>query len=175
MAKLAFTKLGLKIPNDINTLIINEQTIEVKNYLPIQDKLEIMTNAMTLENTYNNNRFLNFPMLKMFIDLEFIYAYTNINFTEKQKEDFVKTYDLLKSNDVINKIIGLVEDEYYYILNETIESAEAAYDYTNSIYGILDSLQTDYSNLNLNAADIQQKLADPENMDLLKQVLTKLG
>lgn len=41
--------------------------------------------------------------------------------------------------------------------------------------GILDTISQDYSNLNLEASAIQEKLADPENMTLLKSVLSKLG
>ena len=41
--------------------------------------------------------------------------------------------------------------------------------------GILENISTDYSNLNLDASAIQQKLADPENMELLRSILSKLG
>ena len=41
--------------------------------------------------------------------------------------------------------------------------------------GILDNVVNDYSNLNLDASEIQKKLADPDNMALLKDVLAKLG
>ena len=36
-------------------------------------------------------------------------------------------------------------------------------------------LNNDYSNLDLDATNIQSKLADPKNMEFLKSVLTKLG
>ena len=52
---------------------------------------------------------------------------------------------------------------------------KAIYTYRNSVLGILESISQDYSALNLDATEIQQKLADPDNMALLKQVLTKLG
>ena len=41
--------------------------------------------------------------------------------------------------------------------------------------GILENISADYSNLNLDATEIQNKLADPNNMALLKDVLAKLG
>ena len=49
------------------------------------------------------------------------------------------------------------------------------YNYRNSVMGILDNVVNDYSNLNLDASEIHSKLADPENMALLRQVLDKLG
>jgi hypothetical protein len=42
MAKIAFTKLGLKPNKEIKTIVWNEQTIEVMQYLPVNDKLELM-------------------------------------------------------------------------------------------------------------------------------------
>ena len=52
---------------------------------------------------------------------------------------------------------------------------EEFYKYHNSVLGILDNIQADYSNLNLEATEIHNKLADPDNMAFLKDVLTKLG
>ena len=52
---------------------------------------------------------------------------------------------------------------------------EQTENYRNSIFGIIDTVSADYSNLNLDASNIQKTLADPSNMELLKQVLTKLG
>ena len=175
MAKLAFTKLGLKKNEEVFNIVFNNQNIEVKKYLSIQDKLDIIGNAINLEKEYNNNSFLNIPLLIMLIDLEIVYAYTNLSFTEKQKEDITKLYDLMESNGFINLLKENIQEEYSYILNHTIECAKLSYDYNNSAYGLLDSLQNNYDNLNLDANSIQQKLADPENMDLLRQVLAKLG
>lgn len=63
MAKLAFSKLGLKLDNSIEQIDFNNQVVEVKKYLPIQDKLDIIGNSINLEKEYNNNSFLNIPLL----------------------------------------------------------------------------------------------------------------
>jgi hypothetical protein len=105
-----------------------------------------------------------------------MYAYTNINFTEKQKEDPAKLYDLLTSSGLVAEIIDLIpEEESSEIINGVTNSIKSIYDYHNSVMGILEAVTTDYSNLNLDASEIQKKLGDPENMALLKQVLAKLG
>jgi hypothetical protein len=65
--------------------------------------------------------------------------------------------------------------EFEELLNTIALSVDAIYSYQNSILGILDSINTDYSNLNFDATEIQKKLADPENMELLKGILAKLG
>ena len=53
-------------------------------------------------------------------------------------------------------------------------TAEHFYKYRNSVYGVLDALNTDYNNLNLDAEAIREKIADPNSLELLKKVLTKL-
>lgn len=45
--KPTFTKLGLKINNTVKTIIIGDQEIEVKQYLPVNNKLEIIGNVIS--------------------------------------------------------------------------------------------------------------------------------
>ena len=52
---------------------------------------------------------------------------------------------------------------------------EQSVEYQNSIFGIITTLTTDYSNIGLELTDLQEKISNPENMKLLKDVLTKLG
>lgn len=174
MAKVSFTKLGLKLNQDVYTVNFNGQDIEVKLYLPVNEKLELISNVINLSADENN--FANPVKVNLFTALEIIFAYTNINFTDKQKEDPAKLFDILTSTGFVNEILNAIPDEE---LNELIDgvwdSIDAVYTYRNSVMGILDIVSTDYSNLNLDATEIQKKLADPNNLDLVRDVLTKLG
>lgn len=174
MAKVSFTKLGLKKNEEIGILHINEQDIEVKQYLPINEKLELISSV--INSAADENNFSNPVKENVFLTLEILYHYTNINFTDKQKEDPVKLYDLVVSSGLVNKVTDLIpEEELDEVINGVAQSVKAIYTYRNSALGILESISQDYSNLNLDATEIQQKLADPDNMALLKQILTKLG
>ena len=177
MAKIAFSKLGLTKDklDEFQTVEFNDQTVEVKQYLPIAEKAELISRV--LNNSVDDDAgYYNNLKLDMWLALEIVYAYSNINFTEKQKSDPMKLYDLLSSNKLLNLIIGLVpESEFYYLTKVTHELATAIYTYRNSALGILDSIGRDYSNLNLDATEIQKKLADPDNLTLLKNVVEKLG
>lgn len=174
MAKLPFTKLSLKNNNEIKIINYNNQIIEVKQYLPINTKLELISNV--INSSMDNNNFSNPVKEYLFLHLEIVENYTNIAFTDKQKEDPCKLYDLLKSNGILDLIIqNIPENEYDDLRIDTDLCSKAIYDYRNSVMGILEVISTDYSNLNLDATEIQKKLADPENMALLKEVLTKLG
>lgn len=174
MAKVSFTKLGLKINQDIVYLDFNEQSIEIKQYLPVNDKLELISNVINAAHEENN--FANPVKISVFTTLEIMYAYTNINFTDKQKEDPTRLYDMLVSSGLVSEVISMIpEAEYQEILRGVADSVAAVYTYQNSIMGILDTISADYSALNFDATEIQKKIGDPDNMALLKQVLTKLG
>ena len=174
MAKVSLTKLGLKVNQDIKNIEFNEQIIEIKQYLPINEKLELISSV--INSAADENNFSNPVKENVFLTLEILYHYTNINFTDKQKEDPVKLYDLVVSSGLVNKVVDLIpEEELNEVVNGVAQSVKSIYTYRNSVLGILESISQDYSALNLDATEIQQKLADPDNMALLKQVLTKLG
>lgn len=175
MAKLAFSKLGLKFQDEIKTLEWGEQVIEIKQYLPLEKKLELIGDVINRSWDPNAN-FYNPCQYEVLISFEMVKAYTNITFTEKQEKDFYKTYDLLDSNDLITKILDIIPaNEYNFIKCGVINTIKAIYEYDHSAYGILDNIKNNYNNLDLDATTIQQKLADPNNMDFLKEVLAKLG
>ena len=174
MAKIPFTKLQLKKKNEVKEFTYNDQVITVKQYLPIQDKLALI--GQVINSAADEYNFANPVKLDMYLALEIIYNYTNLSFTEKQKEDIVKLYDLLEENEIFDKVIELIPEEEYTTLWEgVVEISENIYNYQTSVLGILDTVSRDYSNLNLEATDIQKKISDPNNLELLKSVLTKLG
>ena len=174
MSRVPFTKLGLKKVEDTKNITICDQVIEVKQYLPISDKINIITNV--IENSADDNNFANPVKVEVFANLEIMYAYTNISFTDKQKGDPTKLYDLLEENGIIAEVIAAIpENEYALLLGWIDETIEAFYTYRNSVMGIMEQISEDYSNLSLDATEIQQKLADPQNLELLKNVMTKLG
>ena len=174
MAKIGFTKLGLKKLDEIKTIEIGENTIEVKQYLPVNEKLGLIERVVNLSQDENN--FPNPIKIDVIGSIEMIAAYTNITFTEKQKEDIGKLYDLLEENGIIDKIIAAIpEIEYEFLINGIDKTIDAVYGYRNSALGILDVIKTDYSNLDLEATEIQQKLNNPEALATVKEVLDKLG
>lgn len=174
MAKIAFSKLKLVKKDDVKTITINDIEIEVKQYLPVSEKIDIVTNV--LNNSQSENNFANPIHVEVYSNLEIIYAYTNLNFTDKQKETPDKLYDLLEQNGVINAVIEAIPQLEYELLIDWIkETIESYYTYRNSALGILDQISTDYSNLKYDATEIQEKIADPNNLMLLKDIVTKLG
>ncbi len=174
MAKVSFVKLGLVKNQEVKNVEWGEYSIEVKQYLPINEKLNLISNVINL--AHDENNYSNPVKVDVYTALEIMYAYTNINFTDKQKEDVTKLYDLIVSSGLYTKILEAIpNNEYCNLINAIKKSIDAIYAYQNSVMGVLDTVTSDYNNLNLNASEIQKKLADPENMDLLRDILSKLG
>ena len=175
MAKVAFTKLGLSKNQEVKNLNWNEQNIEVKQYLPISEMLDIVASIVNRAHDGESN-FSNPIKVDIYTTLEILFNYTNINFTDKQKEDVLKLYDLVINSGLYNEIVKLIpEEEYDRLIAAIDKTITAVYAYQNSVMGVLDTISQDYSNLSLDATDIQSKLADPQNMEFLKSVITKLG
>lgn len=174
MAKVAFSKLGVKTNQEVKTITWNDQTIEVKQYLPVNNKLELISRVINLSADENN--FANPVKVDIYFAIEVVDAYTNISFTEKQKEDVCKLFDSITSSGLFTAVKEAIpveeHDNLYYAMNGCVS---AVYNYKNSVMGILENVTTDYDNLNLDASAIQQKLADPQNLELLKGVMAKLG
>lgn len=175
MAKVSFSKLGLKKKNEtVKVQLTDDIEVEVLQYLPINDKLNII--AAVLNGSADQNNFANPVKIEVIGTIEMIKAYTNLSFTEKQLEDIPKLYDLMEQNDIINKIMSAIPTvEYEFIINGIDNTIQSYYNYRNSVFGILDTISQDYSNLDFDAQKIQKEIGDPENLELLRSVLTKLG
>jgi hypothetical protein len=176
MAKVSFSKLGLKSVNtEVKTVDFNEQTIEVKQYLPIQEKLDLISRVLNLAHDQDNN-FSNPVKRSVLLTLEIMYAYTNINFTDKQKEDPAKLFDLLDGSGLVDVVFEAIPQYELNTLEDGVkETTEAFYKYQNSILGLLDTMKQDYSDLDFDIAKLQEGIQNPEMVGFLKDVLTKMG
>lgn len=174
MPKIGFTKLGLKPNNEIQYIEFNEQIIEVKQYLPVEEKLELITNVLELSHDQNN--FSNPVKVSVYTTLEIIEKYTNVNFTEKQKENPTKLYDLLVGNGFAAAVIKAIpEPEYDEILTGIKQTIKSVYKYQNSVMGVLEAISQDYNETSFDITKLQQEISNPENLTLLKDIMTKLG
>lgn len=172
--KPTFAKLGLKLENNIKTIVINDQEIEVKQYLPINDKLDLIATVINL--SMDDNNFANPVKVQVYTKLEIIFRYTNLSFTDKQKEDLVKIYDLLESNHIFDLIIAEIpESEYKYIYESTEKCVKEIYAYSNSIMGVLERLSADYSQTSFDIDALKTKLENIGDVSLLQDIVDKLG
>lgn len=175
MAKVPFTKLKCKINENEIPVQIGEETIFVKQYLSIQDKLGLIGRVVEFAHEQDNN-FSNPVKAGVYRDLEIVFTYTNISFTDKQKEDLPKLYDMLYSSGVIKAIIdNIPQDEYMSIVCGINDSVEAIYKYQNSALGILDGIKNNYSETSFDVAKLQDAVKDISDTPLVKEIMPLLG
>ena len=131
MAKVSYASLKLKTKTDVKTFDYEGSTIEVLQYLPFEDKYSLI--MITLQNALEEGIY-NPLRLDMYFHLFLVYLYTNITFTDKQREDELKLYDTLHSSGFIAKMLEHISEVEYntlYIYLE--ETAECLVEYKNTL------------------------------------------
>ena len=165
MTKVSYTSLKLKTNTSIKTIDFNDLKIEVLQYLPVSDKYDMLniTLQKSKEGTIYN------PLKKdMFFHLHLVYLYTNINFTEKQREDEAKLYDNLMSSGLLTTIIeNIPEEEYDMLYTYLVELEEVILNYKNTIGGIIQDV---INSLPVQAGEMQ-KIVDNFDPEKLQRVL----
>jgi len=108
--KVSYANMKLKVNTSVKTFDFCGQKVEVLQYLPAQDKYDLL--MVTLQKSLENGAYNEFK-LNLYFELNLVYMYTNISFTEKQREDEFKLYDTLKSNGFYELFFQAInEDEY---------------------------------------------------------------
>ena len=179
MAKVPFSKLQAAVNSGECTASYRNKAgeeiqYEVKQYLPLADKASLVERIVN--QSVDDNGFYNPMRVKLFMTLEVMYAYTNLSFTEKMKEDPFKLYDILVSTGIFSDVIAIINEKEWPEIQENVwTSIKNIYDFRNSAMGILSFIASDYSEVEMDARNIQELLNDPTSLDMLKQVVTKLG
>lgn len=179
MAKVPFSKLQAKVDggatrNSYYNLAGEEIYYEVKHYLPIEEKLELVSRI--INQSIDDNGFYNPMRVKLYMVLEITYAYTNLSFTEKMKEDPFKLYDILVSTGIFTDIIDVIREKDWSEIQDNVwTTIKNIYNYKNSVMGILENIANDYNNLNFDLEEIQKNISNPENLTLLKEIIDLSG
>lgn len=146
----------------------------VKHYLPFSEKLELVSRV--INQSIDDNGFYNPMRIQLFLTLEVVYAYTNLSFTDEMKEDPFSLYDILVSTGIFIDIVNAIWEKDWEDLQKNVqESIKSIYKYKNSVMGILDTVSSDYSNLNLDITELTNKLTNASNLSTIKEVMEKLG
>lgn len=174
MAKIPFSKLGIKPNNEIVILPWENYNIEIRKYLPMVEKATLISNVINL--SADDNGYYNPLKIKVYLTLEVMFAYTNLTFTSKMREEALKTYDIVIGSGLFEQVIKCMpQEEWDELQNMVWHTISNIYEYKNSVMGVLESVQDNYQNMDLDATNIQEKLNNPEGLELLKTVLEKMG
>lgn len=174
MAKVGLNKLGLVKNTEQVDFMWKGQKIEIFQYLSLEKKLEIISNiineSVDLKGYYAPYR------LDLFMTISVVENYTNITFTEKQKEDLGKLYDLLVGSGFYKEIKSRIpSSEIEYIEENITKTIHSIYEYKNSVLGIMDAINRDYKDVTFDAESIQKALESGEGLETVREVLDNLG
>ena len=173
MAKLAFTKISKVKSLPTQSYSFGEETIEVEQYLPLNDKITLIENVIELAG--DEVGFFNIVKLEAYYRIYMIKNYTNITFTEKQMEDITKLYDLIELNGVWEAVESMIpEKERTYIWNNILELAQRITDYNNSVLGVLKTIQNSSVATEDNIMNLINQLQENENFKLVKEFAPSL-
>lgn len=150
---------------------IEDLGIEVKQYLPINDKEKLVSRviiAPTIEE--DGIKKIDAVTKRFFYEIEMVRAYSNLDFSTidkylqtdggKYSEKLVEYYDMIKSSGLVDNILGMIDTEEVRFINDCIEEQIVENNrINNSIAGVVGSA--------LNK--LVDKLPDEEGMKELVQ------
>lgn len=165
---MQYKDLNLKINTE--TKKVSGLDIEVLQYLPIQDKIDLVEIALQKaeqDGVYNEMR------LEMYFNLYIIYLYTDLIFSDEQRADEVTLYNELESNDIISKVIAVIPEDEYNLLFDTLQIMKKANTkYKNSVASVLNSFVQDLPKNAESAMNIMQNF-NPDDYKEIQNFVEK--
>ena len=148
-----YTDLNIHLNKDVKSFEVYPNTIiNVLQYLPIEDKNDII--QMTLQNSEENGIY-NLLKVDMYFSLYITYLYTDIQFTNNEKDDPIKLYDELNSMGIIDAIINAMNPDEYSHLREILdETINQKLEYRNTIASVVNNFIENLAPNAERAADI---------------------
>lgn len=150
---IKYTDLNLKVNKDVKSFTFNDVTVNVLQYLPLDQKYDLM--MITLQQSYVDGVY-NDLLLDAYFHLALVYMYTDIEFTDQDKADEMALYDALQSSGFIDKFLSALNP--------------SEYDMLHSYIGLFVKLKMKYST---SAANLLSKVIDdlPSNAEAAKTIV----
>lgn len=149
---MKYSDLGLRKKDSVKTVKIGEAEIQVLQYLPIEDKIDLIDIA--LQNAKENGIYDEMK-LDMYFNLYLVFMYTNLEFSDEERADLAKLYDELESNGVFLDIIeAMDQDEYNNLIDYLEIMKENNWVYMTSAAALLQSFIQDLPQNAATAAEI---------------------
>lgn len=166
--KVTLTGMGLKkLEVGVREVDFNDSIIEVIEYIPTPTKFAIINDTLTI--SYVNGIFHPVAMEAAFHAL-LIEATTNINFSKKEQENLITTYDLLNKAGVIDVVCDELGDEYDRLVEDLMKVLDKNEGKVKSFAEQLAELVASFSGVIKELNDL-----DENDVALIKDVMDKMG
>lgn len=163
MAKLSFTKINKPAkPIDVITVDFQGEKLEIKQYLPTKDKVEMLDEYCAY---FLGDKVYNPLKEEVYKRILLIKYYTNVTFTEKQIENIESLNDKIVLSGLYDVVEENLKDKEDYIEICFIfsELTQALVGYRTSFVGIVEMLSEQKTLANMiDLEKIMAEIKDPE-------------
>ena len=137
----------------------------VKQYLPAEDKNAILEIAMQ---TADQGTILNTFALDAIFHTYLVFMYTDIEFSDEEKEDLFNLYDILEENNIIDAVVAAIPKEEYQDLKDyLLEMVENYLTYRNSARALVEQFSMFAPQVAGNLAEVSKNI----DIDKLTQIV----
>lgn len=146
--------------------------VEVKHYLPIDDKGKLVNQVINGALDTNTGCFS--PLrLNVYFDIAVVEYYCGI---ELGGCSIPEAYDILESTGIMSKVLAEIpEEERNFIQSLVDETAQDIARYNNSFAGMVSNISSDASELDSNLQDILEKIKNKEGLEVLSEIKNVVG
>lgn len=174
MAKINLKQLITIKATESVTININNIDITVKQYLPLDEKMELVQRV--LNRAVDETGFFSPMRLEVILELEIIRTYTDINITDKMMDAPGKVYDQIENNGIWRGISSTIPWKEYQGLHQAVnDCATAITSYQTSFVGIMKNISENYDATKMNVDELMKTLDQPDKVGMVKEILDKMG
>ena len=175
--KINYKEIG-KEPDFNNAVcrrVGDNKEILIKTWLPTHDLLQLISRIVN--RSVDEHDYCNPCRVKIVSEVEMVLTCSNLEVPDYENADICEIYDYLYANKIIDAVADVTRATGLWdiVMDSVNEVVDSVYKYSNSARGIIRGITSDLEDVQFDAEAIQEKLGNPENLALLKDILTKLG
>lgn len=150
----------------------SEITLNLKTYLPINEKVKLI--SFVVDNAIDEDTGCFSPVrLNVYYSIGILIYYCGL---EVEGIDIVETYDLFEYLGIFNKVLSEIPEEERQFMEDLLDSTvEDIAKYNHSAAGIIHSMTNDAGNLSESLQDILSKIKDREGLEILSEIKNVVG
>lgn len=173
--KINYKEIGKEPVFNIVRRIRDDKEILIKTWLPTHELLQLISRIVN--KSVDEHDYCNPCRVKIVCEVEMVLTCSNIEVPDYEDADICEIYDYLYANKIIEAVADATRPTGLWgmVMDSVNEVVDSVYKYSNSARGIIRGITVDLENVQFDAEAIQEKLGNPENLALLKDILTKLG
>lgn len=173
---IMFDDLYLEPNENISAFTYKGKTVNVKQYLPIEEKAELVSYVLNHAIDLRTNTFS--PLrVSVYLTLGIINWYSNINFEPEQLEEKApEVFDLIDGSKFLELFLDNMENTEFEYMNKTVAKVLKDYEtYANSMVGMISAMSSDASSMNKEIEEIMTKIKNKEGLEELAVIKDIVG